>query len=194
MTRIEVDAVLAAPPPAVWHILVDGERWPDWFRSPGGGLRLDHVVLRLGPPDRVGAQRECAATLGPLPLLGQWKVRWTDCLADVHCPWLLELDVTLTPAVLKRVRLRVILVEGQPGQTRLRWRVTYSPGVLWLADRLFLRRAIAIGVRGALATLAERWEAPPATPAMVPAPPPEPTRELAGPTGLPDERTARPAA
>lgn len=188
MTRIEADAVLAAPPLLVWHVLTDGQRWPEWFASPMRGLRLQHVSLRNGPPHRVGAEWDCAATLGPLPLLGTRELRWTTRIADVHCPWLLEFDVVLARPILKRVRLRVILVDGQPGQTRLRWWVTYSSGALWLADVLFLRRALSGGVRRALVTLAERWAAPPA--AVLTA-----SQELTGePVGPPAGHPVRPAA
>ncbi|MDQ3701225.1 MAG: SRPBCC family protein [Chloroflexota bacterium] len=191
MTRIEADAVLVAPPLTVWHVLVDGQRWPEWFQSPMRGLRLQRVSLRNGPPYRVGAEWDCAATLGPLPLLGTRELQWTTRIADVHCPWLLEFDVVLARRFLKRLRLRVILVDGQPGQTRLRWWVTYSPGALWLADWLFLRRALSGGVRRALVTLAGRWAAPPAG---VLAPAPDLTVEPDRPPSVHPVHPVRPAA
>ena len=85
VTRIEAGAMLEAPPTTVWGDLVAHERWPEWFGRgaaeappgdgapseapegrPAEGLRLDEVTLLQGEPDRVGTERACAGTLGPL--------------------------------------------------------------------------------------------------------------------------------
>jgi hypothetical protein len=198
VTRIEADAILGAPPSAVWDLLVDHERWPEWFRpaadgadgaheagaADAGGLRLETVTLVSGAPDRVGTERACAATLRPLPLPGvrggagaggARRLCWTDRIADVHAPWLLALDVDGARPPFRRARLRLILVEGAPGQTRLRLRLTYAPGVYWLLDALWLRREVAGGLRRALDRLHARYPVVPAagpqtTPAAAPAP------------------------
>jgi hypothetical protein len=162
VTRIEADAVLGLPPAAVWEHLIDHERWPEWFRppdgAPSGGITLEAVVLRRGPADRVGARRDCAASVGPLPWRGRRTLRWTDTVADLHVPWHLEMDIGTRRAwPVRRARLRVILAEAAPGTTRLRLRLSYAPGLLWLVDVLFLRRTVAAGLRQALAGLASRW-------------------------------------
>ncbi len=198
MTRIEAGATLEAPPTTVWGDIVAHERWPECFgrgaaEAPGGtggrravrrGLRLDEVTLLQGEPDRVGTERACAGTLGPLlPLpggLGSRPLRWRDCIADVHAPWLLEVDVQGARRPFARARLRLILVPGEAGHTRLRLRLSYAPGFFWWPlDVLLLRRAVAGGLREALAGLEARYR-----PAPAPAPAPgafqEPAQE-AGP-------------
>jgi hypothetical protein len=184
VTRIEAGATLGAPPEAVWGDIVAHERWPEWFGrgaadAPGGAvesegrpaagiLRLDKVTLLQGAPDRVGTERECAGTLGPLlPLLGglgSRTLRWRDRIADVHAPWLLELDVQGARAKpFARARLRLVLVPGEAGCTRLRLRLSYAPGPLWWPlDVLLLRRAVAGGLREALAGLEARYRLAPA--------------------------------
>ncbi|HVG95566.1 MAG TPA: hypothetical protein VNK05_01545, partial [Chloroflexota bacterium] len=198
MTRIEADAILGAPPSAVWELLVDHERWPEWFRpaegaagpegstsaagpegstsaageedggrgrdEDAGGLRLETVALVAGAPDRVGTERTCSAVLRPLPVplprapaRGARRLCWTDRIADVHAPWLLALDVDGARPPFRRARLRLILVEGAPGQTRLRLRLTYAPGVYWPLDVLWLRREVAGGLRRALDGLHARY-------------------------------------
>jgi hypothetical protein len=105
--------------------------------------------------------------LGPLPLvgfLGGRPLQWTDCVADVFTPWLMELDVVDARPPFARARLRLILAEGGPGQTRLRLRLTYAPGLYWPLDVLYLRRAAGDGLRSALAGLLARYPAAPAAP------------------------------
>jgi hypothetical protein len=190
VTRIEADVVLGAPPAVVWRHVVEHERWPEWSRPQeagpdagqdagqdggrgpepvfGGGLHLESVSLLRGQPDRVGTERECAGMLGPLPLvgfLGGRPLRWTDCVADVRAPWLMELDVVGARPPFARARLRLILAEKGPGETRLRLRFTYAPGLYWPLDVLYLRRAVGAGLRSALAGLHARYPATPATPA-----------------------------
>jgi hypothetical protein len=206
VTRIEADATLGAPPPAVWELLIDHERWPEWFRRPADGpadgpappdgLRLEAVALVAGAPDRVGTERDCRATLPPLPLPsvrslwpagprpprpgpdggGGRLLRWTDRIADVHAPWMMELDVAGARPPLRRARLRLILVEGAPGQTRMRLRLTYAPGAYWPLDALWLRRRLAAGLRCALDGLHARYPVIPApAPAVAQSPAPAPS-------------------
>jgi hypothetical protein len=204
VTRIEAGATLEAPPTTVWGDIVAHERWPEWFGRgaaeaplgegtpegrPAGGLRLDEVTLLQGEPDRVGTERACAGTLGPLlPLLplpgglGSRPLRWRDCIADVHAPWLLEVDVQGARRPFARARLRLILVPGEAGHTRLRLRLTYAPGFFWWPlDVLLLRRAVAGGLREALAGLEARYrQAPAQAPGQAPGAFQEPAPE-AGP-------------
>ncbi len=207
MTRIEADALLGAPPPDVWVRLLDQARWRVWFLPPpaaagdavdgaghgegdgtaggGGGLRLDAVTLVSGAPDRVGTERVCRATLGPLPLplplpgaRGARVLHWTDRIAEVHAPWLLELDFVGAPPPFGRARLRLILVEGPPGQTRLRLRLTYAPGAYRLLDALWLRRELAAGLRRALSGLHDRYPTAPAVTAPAQPAAPAPTGHI----------------
>ncbi|MGH2351937.1 MAG: SRPBCC family protein [Chloroflexota bacterium] len=165
MTRIEADALIEAPPSAVWQVLIDHERWPEWCRSPEGTVRLDRVELLAGSPDGVGAVRRCTATLTAAPFVGTRDVTWTERIADVRYPWTLEFELAEGQYPLRRARSRLSLVEGRHGETRVRWRITYWPSTipLYLADYLFLRRAIAGCLQGALANLVALFEE--ATPA-----------------------------
>jgi hypothetical protein len=134
-----------------------------------GGLRLERVDVLAGPPDRVGAVRRCTASVGPLPWLGTRTFGWTDRLVDVHAPWLMELDVAAAPRPFRQARLRLVVLEDAPGRSRLRLRLTYAPGLLWPVDVLFLRPALATGLRRALDGLAASWDARPASETAAPA-------------------------
>jgi hypothetical protein len=83
-------------------------------------------------------------------------------LADVHAPWLMELDVTGAPRPFDRARLQITVLEGEAGRSRVRLRLTYAPGLFWPADVLLLRPALAAGLHRALDGLASLWDAPPA--------------------------------
>jgi hypothetical protein len=161
VTWIEAEVMVAAPAPAVWDVLIDHERWPEWFRSADGSVRLDHVELRTGPGDRVGAVRRCVATVTSVPLLGGCELGWTEQLADVRRPWVMEYDLAGHRGRLRRARSRVMLLECGAGRTRIRWRISYTPCsmVLRLADRLCLRYIVSRGLHGALANLSARWPA-----------------------------------
>jgi hypothetical protein len=76
----------------------------------------------------------------------------------------MELDVVGARPPFAHARLRLILAERGPGQTRLRLRLTYAPGLYWPLDVLYLRRAAGDGLRSALAGLHARYPAAPAAP------------------------------
>ncbi len=147
MTIIELQAILPAPPPAVWAILLDDARWPAWA-LPAPPRReqawtLETIEVLEPHPGGVGHRRRGVIS-GSLPLGRRWRLTWLDCIADAAPHRLLEYE-RLDGRALRRCRLRLILVPHPGGQTRLRARLTYhlrTPAA-WLLDRLLLRRRLS---------------------------------------------------
>ena len=180
MTRIEAEATIPAGRAAIWEALVDHERWPEWHRSAGGAVRLEQVELLSGAPGAVGARRRCTARFTVRPAPGARTAVWTEFISDVTPGWSMELESSDGPGAFERHSMRLTLLPRQDGQTRLRWRVTYQPRSLAarLLDRLFIRRAIARCLEGALAGLAEAVAGPATAPEAAT---PEPTPRDASP-------------
>jgi uncharacterized protein YndB with AHSA1/START domain len=71
--RIEARAESSAPPEAVFAVLADHERWPEWFPS------VRRVTV-LGPAEGVGARRRVAipgATVDEEFIIWEPGVRWS---------------------------------------------------------------------------------------------------------------------
>jgi len=166
MTTIDLQAILPAPPPAVWAILIDDARWPEWVAAApelrGRAWTLDAIQVLEPHPGAVGHRRRGVLSC-PLPFGRRGYLTWHDCVADAAPHRLLEYRL-LDGRALQRWRLQLILVPHPGGQTRLRIRLVYRPRslVVWLLDRLLLRRHLTQLLAWGLAGLLQRLAASPA--------------------------------
>src|SRR3954451_21106567 len=69
---------ISSPVGAVWDVLVDVERWPEWTASVRSARRLDAGPLQLGSKGRISQPRLRKATWTVDELRPQESFRWTN--------------------------------------------------------------------------------------------------------------------
>lgn len=138
--KIEAHAESSAPPDAVFAVLADHERWPEWFPSV-------RTVTVLGPAAGVGARRRVAipgATVDEEFIIWEPGVRWSFT------------GVAVKPSVLRSLVEDCRLTPLDGGGTTISYTMYLDPPRALLPVVRAATRVMRRNNRRAMASLAER--------------------------------------
>jgi hypothetical protein len=126
VTRLEASADVPLAAPAVWEVLLDGTRWPDWlaagdpparaWRRHGILPRLDAVTAFRGnarqpePVPSVGDMRQETAVVGVPFGFGARRITWRTVVTDVEFGRTLECESPSVGGYLLEWRLRLTVL------------------------------------------------------------------------------------
>lgn len=146
---VDVDA----PPAAVWAVLIDHRRWPEWF---GPAL----VACEPTSADEVGVGVTRVARLRGGAAIAERFVAW-----DEHELWGFT-GTAAKPKVFSALVEQARLEALPGGRTRLTYTMAFAPSGLLRAATPLLSRGISRSLRGAMQNLARRAEAADVDPAV----------------------------
>jgi len=110
--RAEGTAVLDATPAEVWAVLLDYERWPDWF------FGLASCAATSDPATGVGSTRQVVLTGGST--FQERFIAWDD-----ERLWAFTATEMKPPGFRSLVE-RVVIEEVSPGRTRVTYRMAFD--------------------------------------------------------------------
>ena len=147
--RVQESVLVDAPPSAVWAVVADHERWPEWFAT------LSRVEVTRGATGIGGGRR---VRVGPAVVEEEFTA-WDE--PGDETPGHFAFTVVRAPGPLLRAMAESVVVEPLDGGARSR--VTYRQGLearRWFGPALRAAWSIAArGLREALPALKARAEA-----------------------------------
>lgn len=139
--RAERTVEIDATPAEVWAVIIDNERWPEWFPN------VTACTSTSDPATGIGSTRE--VRLPGRVVIAERFIAWED-----EALWAFTVE-TMAPSLFRSLVERVTLNELTPGRTSVTYRMAFEPTTAVRLAAPLVRAGLERNLAKALANLAD---------------------------------------